>query len=232
MLNFLSPSCIDADTSFDKNRRQYLSGRLPGTPLVLVMALVLLLLSGCVTRPPQAMDNICSIFREKPAWYKASLAAQKRWGGPIHVPLAIMHQESRFRAKARPPMRYFLWIIPIGRGSSAYGYAQAQNAAWSDYEAEVGAFFNDRDDFADAIDFIQWYMDKSRSKNGTSKWDAYHQYLNYHEGHGGYSRGTYKNKPWLLGVAGKVDRRAKKYSAQYAACKESLDKGGFWRAIF
>ena len=196
-----------------------------------LLTLAILLASSCASLPSE-LDNICSIFREKPSWYKASKAASKRWGGPIHVPMAIMHQESRFQAKARPPMRYFLWIIPIGRGSSAYGYAQAQNAAWGEYKQDAGSMFSDRDNFSDAINFIQWYMNKSQRINGVSKWDAYNQYLNYHEGHGGYSRGSYKKKPWLLGVATKVDRHAKRYSQQYAGCKESLDKGGFWRSIF
>lgn len=189
------------------------------------------LVSGCASLPSEP-DNICSIFREKPHWYKASKAATKRWGAPVYMPMAIMYQESSFNAKAKPPMRYFLWVVPIGRGSSAYGYAQAQNASWSEYQKEAGSMFSDRDDFSDAVDFIQWYMNKSQKRNGVSKWDAYHQYLNYHEGHGGYARGTYKNKSWLLGVASKVDRRAKKYSAQYASCKESLDKGSFWRGVF
>ena len=195
------------------------------------LLLAIVVATGCTSMPRQP-DNICSIFREKPKWYKASKDASKRWGAPIYMPMAIMHQESKFDAKAKPPMRYFLWFIPIGRGSSAYGYAQAQDAAWSDYQREAGSMFSDRDDFSDAVDFVQWYMNKSQRINGVSKWDAYHQYLNYHEGHGGYSRGSYKNKSWLLGVASKVDRRAKKYSQQYVSCKENLDKGGFWRSIF
>ena len=213
------------------NNLQCVGKRLLAILGYLLVVMAFLFGAACASMPSEP-GNLCSIFREKTHWYKASKAASKRWGGPIYLPMAIMHQESSFNAKAKPPMRYFLWIIPIGRGSSAFGYAQAQNAAWSDYKKEAGSMFSDRDDFSDAVNFIQWYMDKSRRINGVSKWDAYHQYLNYHEGHGGYSRGTYKNKAWLLDIAAKVDRRAKRYSQQYASCKESLDKGGFWRAIF
>lgn len=195
------------------------------------LAMAILLGVGCASIPREP-DNICSIFREKSKWYKASVDASERWGAPVYMPMAIMHQESRFVAKAKPPMRFFLGLIPIGRGSSAYGYAQAQDGTWSDYQREAGSMFSDRDDFSDAVDFVQWYMNKSQKINGVSKWDAYHQYLNYHEGHGGYARGSYKNKSWLLGVASKVDQRAKKYSTQYAGCKDSLNKGGFWRGLF
>jgi len=60
---------------------------------------------------------------------------------------------------------------------------------------------------------------------GISKWDAYNQYLAYHEGHGGYKRRTYLKKPWLVKVARKVEARAKRYRAQLARCEHRLDKG-------
>ena len=40
-------------------------------------------------------------------------------------------------------------------------------------------------------------MNESRDRNGVSLHDARAQYLNYHEGHTGYARGNYRNKPWL-----------------------------------
>ena len=43
----------------------------------------------------------------------------------------------------------------------------------------------DRDDFDDALDFMGWFISKTYKVNGISKWDAYAQYLNYHEGWGG-----------------------------------------------
>ena len=94
-------------------------------------------------------------------------------------------------------MQYFLWIIPTGRASSAYGYSQAKTMTWSDYIRESKNSGADRDDFDDAIDFMGWFAYKTHKINGVSKWDAYGQYLNYHEGWGGYKRGTYKKKKWL-----------------------------------
>jgi hypothetical protein len=60
---------------------------------------------------------------------------------------------------------------------------------------------------------------------GISRWDAYSQYLAYHEGQGGYKRGTYQRKPWLLKVARKVESRAKSYQTQLARCEDELDSG-------
>ncbi len=198
--------------------------------LVLIVG-ILLLIQGCAS-PPSSPHNICEIFAEKRSWYRATKTAAKRWGGPVHVPMAMMYQESSFEDDARPPFRWFLGFIPLGRASSAYGYPQALKGTWKVYQREAGSSFSDRDDFGDAIDFMFWYMNKSYQKNGVSKWDAHNQYLNYHEGHGGYARGSYKNKAWLIGVAAKVDRRAKSYAAQYGQCKQQLDRNWLMRLMF
>jgi hypothetical protein len=188
----------------------------------------LLLLCGCVlagcssNRPPTQQEDVCLIFAEKPEWHEASADASKRWGTPLFVPMAMMYQESSFRADARPPMRYFLGIIPYGRPSTAYGYAQVKDETWADYQRETGNNWSSRDDFADAIDFMGWYTSKTQKVNGISKWDAYNQYLNYHEGWGGFSRGTHLQKAWLLPVARKVDERSRRYSMQYKGCKDNL----------
>ncbi len=188
--------------------------------------LSLLVLSGCATSPPAQPENICSIFREKSDWYDDTADATERWGTPAHVMLAMMYQESSFKADAQPPMQYFLFI-PIGRASTAYGYAQAKDEVWGEYQEQSGNGWSSRDDFADAIDFMGWYTSKSQKLNGTSKWDAYNQYLNYHEGWGGFRRGTYRQKAWLPPVARKVDDRARRYATQLRSCKDELDSSWF-----
>ncbi len=188
-----------------------------------------LFLTGCSSAPPRKPDNLCAIFEEKSDWYAAALDMNKRWGTPVHVPMAIMYQESGFRHDARPPMRWFLGLIPYGRASSAYGYSQAKTTTWSDYERETGNNWSSRDDFSDAMDFVGWYTHKTQSLNGVSKWDARNQYLAYHEGWGGYRNQSYNAKGWLLGVANKVDRRSQRYASQYSQCKDDLSTGGwFW----
>jgi len=191
----------------------------------LLLVVLLSQLAACATAPPKNMNNICAIFEENPDWHDAAVETRERWGAPVHIPMAIMYQESRFKSDAQPPMEYFLWIIPIGRASDAYGYPQAKTPVWGEYQDDAGSWFSDRDDFADAIDFIGWYMNRSAKINKVSKWDAYAQYLNYHEGQGGYRRGSYKSKPWLIKVARKVEARAKRYSEQYWGCKDDLSSG-------
>ncbi len=196
------------------------------------MGLTLVTLVGCSTTPPQNPDNICSIFEEKRSWYKSAQRMNEKWGVPIQVPMAMMYQESTFKHDAKPPKKYVLGFIPWGRVSSAYGYSQAKTPTWEDYIRETGRRGADRDDFDDAIDFMGWFISKTHKVNGVSKWDARLQYLNYHEGWGGFRRKTYNSKPWLLDVSKKVGNRASRYSAQYKACKADLDRGWFSRMLF
>ncbi|MEJ2897465.1 hypothetical protein RVU96_06255 [Bordetella avium] len=190
--------------------------------------LCLAALAGCAsTRPPGNPEDICAIFREKPQWHNAALKAQEKWETPVQVPIAMMYQESSFKHDALPPRYYFLGFIPWGRVSSAYGYAQAKDETWADYKREAGGWLSSRDDFADAIDFMAWYMSKTQRINGVSKWDAYGQYLNYHEGWTGYRNRSYDRKTWLLRVARQVQVRAERFAAQYQGCERELGRGGW-----
>ncbi|MCL1091233.1 hypothetical protein L2744_16815 [Shewanella profunda] len=198
----------------------------------ILLCITMGLLSGCATSPPKSPDNLCDIFQEHRSWYDSAKDARDKWGVPVHVPLAMMYQESSFKHNAAPPMEYFLGFIPIGRASDAYGYAQAKNMTWDDYVRETGNSWSSRSNFDDAMDFMGWYISKTNKINGVSKWDARAQYLNYHEGWGGYRRGTHKSKAWLIKVANKVDDRSKRYAAQYQTCKEDLDSSWLWRLFF
>jgi len=185
--------------------------------------------SSCATYKPSKIDDVCHIFRGETDWYKAARSAKKRWGTPIPVMMAIIKQESSFRHNVRPDRPKFLFI-PLPRRSSAYGYAQAQDPAWNDYRRDTGNWTHDRDEFSDAINFVGWYTDKSHKNLGLSKWDAYKQYLAYHEGWGGYKSGSYKKKKFLSGVAAKVKREADTYNVQLKKCQPALDKAvkGWW----
>jgi hypothetical protein len=187
------------------------------------------LLIGCSNTPPKNINNICDIFAEKDDWYDDAKDSFERWGVPIQVQMAIIHQESSFKHDAETEMEYFLWIIPIGRKSSAFGYAQVKDDTWDWYIKSTHNWGADRDDFDDAADFIGWYGKKTYDTLKVSKWDAKNQYLAYHEGHGGYKRKTYNKKPWLIKVAAKVDNNARKYSAQLKTCEDELNSSWwFW----
>lgn len=201
--------------------------------IIFLSACIPLFFSACSTSPPKNAHNLCDIFFEKRDWYDAAADMKDEWGVPVHVPMAMMYQESSFRDDARPPRDYiFFGLIPWGRVSSAYGYSQAKTPTWADYIRETGNSGADRDDFDDAIDFMGWFISKTHKINGISKWDAYGQYLNYHEGWGGYKRKTYNKKKWLIGVAKKVKTRSQTYAKQLKSCESDLERGWFMRLFF
>ena len=133
-------------------------------------AALLLAVAACGTAPPENVEDICSIFEEKGRWYKAAKKSEERWGTPIHVQLAIIHQESSFRFNAKPPRKKVLGFIPWKRPSDAYGYAQALESTWAWYRKDTGRRSAVRTDFADAIDFVGWYTNQSQEIAGISKW--------------------------------------------------------------
>ncbi|WP_405270933.1 transglycosylase SLT domain-containing protein [Congregibacter sp.] len=199
---------------------------MPGA--LLSFSLVLMLLGGCATSPPADVNNVCNIFDDKRGWYEDARDAEKAWKSSIPVMMAIVHQESRFVANAKPPRKKILGFIPGPRPSDSYGYSQALESTWEGYQRSAGRYGADRDDFGDAIDFVGWYNHQSYRRNGIQKNDAYRLYLAYHEGHGGYERATYRSKDWLLGVARKVSDRSASYERQLAGCRERLEKGRGW----
>ena len=167
---------------------------------------------------PRDLDDACSIIRQRPGYLRAMEATERRWGIPVHVQMATIHQESRFIGDARTPHQFVLGIIPVGRQSSAYGYSQALNGTWEEYQQETGNRRARRDNIRDATDFMGWYMDGTSRRLGIAKTDTASQYLAYHEGRGGFARGSHRGKPWLMRVAANVDSRAHRYRAQLVSC--------------
>lgn len=195
------------------------------TILLLLLGAVV---GGCATPPPQDPDNLCSVFRENRDWYFDAAKAQKRWGVPISVSMSFTARESSFVHDAKPPRGRLLWVVPWKRPSSAYGYAQATDETWRDYQKATGRNRADRDDFGDSLDFIGWYNYTSYKRLGISRNDPYRLYLAYHEGRGGYARGTYRKKPAVQGYARKVSSRASRYQNQLDGCEKSLKKRRRW----
>lgn len=190
----------------------------PAAAYVILATGVVLLFQACATLPPRDADDLCAIFAERPAWREATRRSYERWGVPESIQLAFLHQESRFRHRARPGWRKLLGVIPVGRLSSAYGFGQVKDGTWDDYRRGTDQPRASREDFADVVDFVGWYGDVIHRLTGISKRDAYHLYIAYHEGPTGFDRADWREKDWLRGVARKVAARADLYDAQYATC--------------
>ena len=185
--------------------------------IALVLALSLGACSGQYRTAPQDLDNACSILQQRPAFRPAMERAERKWGVPVALQMATIYQESKFISNAKTPRKYFLGIIPNGRQSSAKGYAQAIDGTWEEYQRAENPY-GSRTDIKDATDFMGWYMAGSTKRLRIPLHDVRSQYLAYHEGRGGYQRGSYKSKKWLLDVADEVESRAITYSRQLTSC--------------
>ncbi len=187
------------------------------------VAVLLLAVASCGSREfsaPRNLENACSILDERPKYLRAFRAAERKWGVPIPVVMAIIYQESKFIGNNRTPYQYALGVIPMGRQSSAFGYSQALDGTWKDYQQKEGGFGARRDDIYDAADFMGWYMSQTREEVGVQLFDTRNQYLAYHDGRTGYKRGTWRSKSWLVRIANEVDSRAIMYDAQLRSCRK------------
>ena len=187
-----------------------------------IRALILfLLVSACGSasyEAPKNLDNACSIVKQRPHYLEAMQITENRWGVPVAVLMATIYQESKFIGNARTPRKKTMGVFPGERISTAYGYSQALDGTWEEYQEEQRKFRARRDNIRHATDFMGWYFDKTEAGLGIPKTDAKHQYLAYHEGRTGYARGSYRKKAWLMRVSDEVASRAIMYDLQLKSC--------------
>lgn len=191
-----------------------------------IFVLILLTLVAACGRPggsgraPNELDDACAIVNQRAGYLSAFKATERKYGVPVAVQMATIYQESKFISNARTPFQYKLGVIPIGRQSSAFGYSQALDGTWEEYQKLEGKYRARRDNIRDATLFMGWYMEQSNKDLGIPLNDATNQYLAYHDGRGGYSRGTYRKKPWLMRIAREVGERSVMYHQQLKRCRK------------
>ena len=183
-----------------------------------------LIISGCSSIPKNTSDG-CSIFSEKYFWYKHAVKAEKKWGTPIYLQLAIIKMESDFDWLAKPQRQKLFKVIPYKRPSSSFGYSQAVKGTWKQYKEDTGNKYASRARFKDSVDFIGWYTNKTKSILKIPLTDPFKQYIAYHEGWGGYK--NYKKNQKVILLAKKVENNSNKYKKQLENCKSSLSTKKF-----
>jgi hypothetical protein len=181
----------------------------------------LLSISACFSTQTKKIkaNNICDVLSNHTNWYHSLEDVEKKWNVRKDLILAFIHQESRFQSDARPHKDVHIANNTL---SNAYGFAQVKDETWDWYQTKTQHYNARRDVFADAIDFMGWYMNESTKRLRISKRDVVRQYLSYHEGQGGFEQRTFLKKPWLLKVAKKVQKKAKLYRSQLKRCEKRL----------
>ena len=190
--------------------------------------IIFIFVVACTTNQQINTANSCIIFEQKKNWYKSTKNSFDKWGTPIALQLAIINQESSFTQFAKPERKRIFGIIPGSRPSTAFGFAQVTNPTWDWYKTKTGNKNASRANFKDITDFIGWYVVQSEKIVGISKNDFYNQYLAYHEGQGGWKKGTHQNKKWLIDVAKNVERNANMYNNQLKDCENKLNRKGLF----
>ena len=106
--------------------------------LLVLGLLVAITISGCLSTPAREVTNICTLLDEKVSWYRAAKLSEDKWKVPMHLQMAIIHQESRFASRAKPPRNKIFGFIPGSRPTDSYGYTQAKKATWEWYQLKTG----------------------------------------------------------------------------------------------
>jgi len=187
-----------------------------------ILALVgLLALSACAGKPDR-INDVCAVFAQNNGWtsnwQRSANRASRKHGIPAHVLMATIRMESGFDGRARPPRKKILGFIPGKHISTAYGYSQALDGTWAEYQRETGDWSARRTNFADAVDFVGWYHGKSVRTLGIAPHDTYNLYLAYYSGHAGYARGSWRSNSAIQSYAKRTSDMAGRFAGQMQSC--------------
>lgn len=125
----------------------------------------------CVPANAQTRDA-CALLDNHEGWREDLEQASETWGISKGAILAIIDQESRFRANASNGVNY--------------GYAQSNPQTWNWFRREAGRPSASRTDFGDSAHFIGWHFKTMSKRLGLSMDNVAGQYLVYKMGEGGY----------------------------------------------
>ena len=73
-------------------------------------SILLLLLASCGGgrySAPRNLDDACAILRERPKYHRAMKATERKWGVPVAVQMAVIHQESKFIGNAQTAQEFY-----------------------------------------------------------------------------------------------------------------------------
>lgn len=154
--------------------------------------------------------DTCALLERNPSWAQALGEAQARWGVDPGVILAVIDQESRFRAAAR------------GQGATGdnparnFGFSQANLRTWNWFLRDSGwEGARSRTDFEASAHFVGWHFATMAGRIGRPASDTVAQYLVYKMGEGGYRRGA---PAASRRIAETVARRADAHAENLRAC--------------
>ncbi len=181
--------------------------------LFVFLSSMVFLLAGC-SQPPKVINNACDILSLHPTWYRYHVHFAHKYSVPIPTVMAIIALESGFNPQARPVKSWLVKnYIPWEYASSSYGYSQATNAAWNDFQRANPYSIYTRGDYVSSVAFISWYLSTYAVSKGKMRVDE--QYIIYHDGP---NKEAHAIAPATRNYANKVLSLANTYEAQLRQC--------------
>ena len=181
---------------------------------LLAYVTVAFVLTGCVHQRLE-VSNACDILHNHPDWYSYHLHFENKYAVPMSTVMAIIALESGYDAKARPVKSWLInKYIPWQYASSSYGYSQATNASWADFQRANPYSIFTRSDYVSSVAFVSWYLATyAVSKNILKVQD---QYVVYHDGP---NKALDKVSPATRDYAKRVAAMADSYASQLKSCR-------------
>ena len=173
----------------------------------LIVAFITLTITSCSEGAQvDSKMGACEILTQNPSWSKSLKAAQDKYNLPPAYAMALIYQESTFKAEAK------------SKGSTAYGYAQAIDGTWKHFQKDVKPNAK-RNNFDDSVQFVGWYTTQLAKSTKLKMTDSYNLYMAYMLGATGFKRykaGTFKNKDKIVEDK-KLAQKVKDFTAHYKA---------------
>ncbi len=145
-------------------------------------------------------SDACKLLKSNPEWVVGLDEASMQWNISRGAILAIIDQESRFRATASNGVNY--------------GYAQSNPQTWNWFKKSAGMPDASRTDFNDSAHFIGWHFNTMGTRLKIDLDDVARQYMAYKMGEGGYRRSGAAPSALARNIAARAD----KFNTQLSEC--------------
>ncbi len=203
--------------------------------------------------PPSQIVDACALMTDRPGWWRAVRASQERWSVAPATQLAVIKRESSFRRFVHPPRFPPVFVRSVRSGYrridrafgwslndsftwptlyTAFGYPQAIDATWELYKTNLNRTVALRVRFADAADFVGWYLSYLRSRDRIAAGDVCTLYVAYYLGSAQRVRCDVEEHADHTAVRkGRVVAEyAEAYAHQLNECASQLDADSRWWA--
>ena len=166
-------------------------------------ATLVVFLTGCATAPPKRQGDICAVFEQHPDWYDHAPQVRQALGYSNARPNGLRPARVELPEPREAGAQEF-WFIPLGRPSSAKGYATGAGSRLGRIPGGAGRALPEPFGHGGRARFhrLVQLQDLARARCRSKRCPQSLSRLS--RGRGGYRRGTWKNKPGVQRTAARV----------------------------